>query len=64
MHGLKRTLDTRRTGLWLPHIFHKVFYPRTLTKEGPECVAPVVIPALAPTGHVLVSGQDSLPETK
>ena len=50
MPGNTRTSDTSPTGPRCPCIHHPAFSPRTKeAKEGPETVAPVVIPALAPT---------------
>ena len=50
MLGFIRTSDTSLTGLRCPCTHHPAFCPKNqLAKEGPDSVAPVVIPALAPT---------------
>ena len=50
MPGKIRILDTNLIGQRCPCIHHPAFSPRTRwPNRGPESVAPVVIPALAPT---------------
>ena len=49
MHGSIRTSGTSRTGLRSLFPSPSFLSKNQLAKEGPESVAPVVIPALAPT---------------
>ena len=50
MLGKTRISDIKHTGLKYPCTPHPAFSPKNqLAKEGPGSVAPVVIPALAPT---------------
>ena len=59
MLGYIRTSDTSQTDLRCPCTPDPAFYPKNqLAKEGPDSVAPVVIPALAPTlvSHSRVTG--------
>ena len=44
-----RNININPTGQRRPCIHHPTFYPRISWPEGPDSVAPVVIPALAPT---------------
>ena len=49
MLGKTEILDTSPTGQRCPCTHHPAFSKNQLAKEGPDCVAPGVIPALAPT---------------
>ena len=61
MLGFIRTSDTNQTGLRCPYTAHPAFCPKNqLAKEGPDSVAPVVIPALAPTLDKSLKGDGSL----
>ena len=49
MPGKTRTSDKSQTGQRSPCTHHPAFFPRiSWQKRGPDSVAPVVIPALAP----------------
>ena len=58
MLGYIRTSDTSHTGLRCLCTTHPALYQ--LAKEGPDSVAPVVIPALAPSLDRSLKGDRSL----